>query len=304
MSAFGDYLDEMDRIWTSDAEIERLLTGAPDVGEDLQPLTDLFAVLRAGGELADDAVAAYVAAAASSAETPVASPVDTPQRGWSLIPALRGRAATVTVATAVFLGGTSGLAVAADNAKPGDALYGIDRAFETIGIGAGAEQERLSEAAALVDSGEVDLGLQHAAETLEENESNGGAAAEALMDAATRVGHAGAAPSATTREGVAGLLTYISENVGDVDGARVAELARQIGGPEDRPKSAAPGPPALGRVDPPGLSDRDPVTPTETSTDPPRLSDKESGERDDVPANPPGLSDSKPGRPDPPGNQP
>ena len=50
-------------------------------------------------------------------------------------------AAVVTAAT-VFLGGTSGLAIAADGAKPGDPLYGIDRAFEAIGIGAGEAEER------------------------------------------------------------------------------------------------------------------------------------------------------------------
>jgi hypothetical protein len=42
----------------------------------------------------------------------------------------------------------SGVAVAANRAAPGDALYGIDRALEKIGIGAGGAQERLAGAKA------------------------------------------------------------------------------------------------------------------------------------------------------------
>lgn len=326
MSDFGDYLDEMARTRTSDAEIERLLSGAPGVGDDLQPLADLFAALRTDVELTNDVVAGYAAAAASSVGTEAASPVVAIRQGRPLFIALRRRVATVTAAAVVFFGGTSGLALAADGAKPGDALYGIDRAFEAIGIGAGAEQERLSEAEALVEVGEIQLGLEHAAETLEENQSNGTRAAEALREAAARVRDGGAVQSAATREGVAGLLAYLSEHTGDVDGAEVAELAQQIGGPGNRPSAPGspetPGPPDDVPADPPGLSDRDPGPPddvpadppglsdretdppTQVPADPPGLSDREPGPPDDVPADPPGLSDSKPGRPDPPRNEP
>ena len=309
MSELGDYLGEMSRIRTSDAEIERLLSGAPGVvGEDLQALADFFAALSAGSELEDDAVAAYVTAAASSVGDHTAAPAVKLRRGWSPIPALRRRAATVTMAAAVFLGGTSGLAVAADGAKPGDALYGIDRALEAVGIGAGAEQERFHEAEALVAGGEVSRGLEHAAAALDEDESNDDGASQALLAAAARVADGGTAQSAATRDRITGLLAYLSDHVGDIDGAHVAVLARQIGGPENRPSvppsAEAPGPPDHSPAEPPGSSDRAPGPPADVPADPPGLSDTKPGPPDDVPADPPGLSDSKPGRPDPPRNQP
>ncbi len=321
MSDFGDYLSEMDRYRTSDAEIEQLLSGSPQVGDDLQRGADFLAALRtsAGDELADDKVAAYVAAAASSVGTRPPAPVATSRKATARLSALRRRAATVTMAATVFLGGTSGLAVAADGAKPGDALYGIDRALETVGIGAGAEQERLDEAGALVESGEIDLGLEHAAEALENNESEGSQASEALMDAAERVRAAGAEPSAATRERVAGLISYLSEHVGSVDGALVAQLAVQIGEPDGSdpvpPPPADPGvpePPTQSPADPPGSSE--PGPPTDLPADPPGLSedgppglseDGPPGLSEDGPPGlsedgPPGLSDDKPGRSDPP----
>ena len=39
----------------------------------------------------------------------------------------------------------SGVAMAADGASPGDLLYGVDRALESVGIGAGGIDERLAE---------------------------------------------------------------------------------------------------------------------------------------------------------------
>jgi hypothetical protein len=165
----------------------------------------------------------------------------------------------------------------------------------------------LSEAEALVDGGEVRRGLEHAAATVEDTESSGGAA-EALLQAAARVSDAGTDQSADTRASVAGLLAYLAENAGDIDGAQVAELARQIGGPTDGPAEPgspeAPGPPSDVPADPPGLNDREPGPPSDVPADPPGLNDREPGPPDDVPADPPGLSDSKPGRPDPPRNEP
>ena len=325
MTTSGDYLDEMDRYRTPDEEIERLLTGSPQVSDELRPLADLFSALRLdeGGELADDAVHSYVAAAASSIGTRQAPPAVAKRRAIPRLSALRRRAATVTVAATVLLGGTSGLAVAADGAKPGDALYGIDRALEAVGIGAGAEQERLDEAEALVDAGELHLGLEHAAEALDDDESAGSQASEALMEAAERVRAAGENPSVATRDRVAGLITYLSENVGNVDGTHVAQLAVQIGGPDGphpvppppadpdapRPPSQSPanppgltedGPPGLSEDGPPGLSDEGP--PGLSDDGPPGLSDDgPPGLSEDGPPGlsddgPPGLSDDKPGR--------
>lgn len=300
MSNFGDYLYEMHKSRTSDVEIEALLAGSPQLGDELQPLADLFSAIRAdaGEELTDGAVAGYVAAAsAASAEAIPTSPAATRPLRRPRLGTLRSRAATVTVAATVLLGGTSGLAVAADGAKPGDALYGIDRALEAVGIGAGAQQERLSEAEALIDDGEIHQGLKHAAEALEDNESGGLAASQALMDAADRVRAAGAAPSAVTREKVAGLLTYLAENAGDVDGRQVAELAVQIGrsnASQSRGQADPQGPPANSPADPPGLTERAPGPPDNSTG--PRGQKKDKNE----PGDPPGQEKDKnePGPPD------
>jgi hypothetical protein len=283
----------MDKNRTTDAEIEGLFAGSPSPG-DLNPLADLFTALRTGpaGELDDQSVTRIVAVAASvslgvAATPPTAAPTGSQTRGQSLLHGLRRRVAAVAMAATVFVGGTTGLALAADGAKPGDALYGIDRALESVGIGAGAEQERLNEATALIDAGEFVNGLQHAAETLDERTGGDANSVAALREAAERVRAADSDRSAATRERVAGLLTYLSENVGNVDGREVAELAQQIGGPAGQPNAATP----------PGQIDR-PDPPAQGPSDPPGRSNDKPGPPDHVPTEPPGRDKADPGPPD------
>jgi hypothetical protein len=129
------------------------------------------------------------------------------------------------------------VAIAADGAAPGDALYGVDKALERVGIGDGGAAERLQEAADLATAGQLARGLEHAAEVVaasHEGESGhvSNAASEALLAAAQRVGTIVAPNGGTTSEqdtAVAKVLTYLSDNVGDVDGRYVAELSQMIG---------------------------------------------------------------------------
>lgn len=141
-------------------------------------------------------------------------------------------------AVLVTFGGLSGVALAANGAVPGDTLFGIDRALETVGIGNGGNAERLNEVKALIDQGRADRGLEHAAGIVE---GDTGAQA-ALLAAAERIR---GLDQAASHEGVATLLTYLSENVGSVDGATVAELARAVRGndPAGPPEAVPPGPP-------------------------------------------------------------
>jgi len=158
----------------------------------------------------------------------------------SLFGRLRTRAAAVTAAVLVTFGGLSGVAVAANGAAPGDALYGIDRALEAVGIGDGASTERLVEVEALVERGHPDRGLEHAANLVGDDTG----AQEALLGAAERIG---GFDNDTTPEGVATLLTYLAENAGSVHGPTVAELAHAIRGnePTGPPEGVPPttGPP-------------------------------------------------------------
>jgi hypothetical protein len=193
---------------------------------------------------------------------------------------VRRRVAAIVASAALFVGGMSGMAVAADSAKPGDLLYGIDRAFETVGIGNGNADERIEEAEALLEAGELSRGLRHAADTVKTQGPEEPAASAALLEAAERVRGEGSEKSATTREEVAGLITYISENVHDLDGRHVAELAREIGAEDERigtPDKADPpaGPPAdrpssnQGPPDAPGRSDEAPGPPDHSKAEPP-----------------------------------
>lgn len=298
MSYYGDYPGEMRNEEITDSEIEDLLSGSPDTSDALAPIADFFEALRSepGPEIDEGTIAGFVAAAVDASNATFGATTTSPvrPRSRSLLVSMRRRAAAIAVAATVLFGGTSGLALAADGAKPGDALYGIDRAFEGLGIGAGDAEERFSEANALIDAGEVPRGLQHAAEAVEKHSADGPTASEALKDAADRVRAGGAEPSAATREGVAGLLTYISENVGDLDGRQVAELAREIGSQGNRPatppgssKPDAPGPPDHSPADPPGRSDEAPAPPGHARSDSPGNSESAPGLANKPPKNKP-----------------
>jgi len=155
----------------------------------------------------------------------------------SLIGRLRTRAAAVAAALVVTFGGLGGVAYAANGAAPGDFLYGLDRALEAVGIGNGASDERLAEAAELVEQGHADHGLEHAANVVVDP-----GAQAALRSAAERIG---GLDKADAHEDVAAVLTYLSENAGTVDGATVAEMAGAIRGNDapGPPEGVTPGPP-------------------------------------------------------------
>ena len=320
MSDFGDYLDEMERNRLTDTAIDDLFAGSPTPGGGLEPLAGVFGALRTDldNELDDEAIGRIAAIASAAVGTPAGIAAKTAHRARFrfLVTSLRRRAATVTVAATVFLGGTSGLAVAANGAMPGDALYGVDRALESVGIGAGGQQERLVEADALIVKGDVVAGLRHAAEAFD-TPATDGSTTQVLMEAADRVRAAGTASSSPTGERATALLAYLSENAGDIDGQHVAQLAVQIGRPDDQPvMSDSPGrngdPGSQAPSDPPGLTDREPGPPDHVPSNPPGQDKekKEPGQPEGVPADPPGQDKDKnePGppetKPNPPDNKP
>ncbi len=267
MSDFDDYPGDMDLSRHTDRDIERLLDGSPHTPDDLAPIAALFTALRAEAstpldESTSDRLVQSAITAASGSTAPAAVAASTSKTSW--VGSLRRRVAAVAVALAVFAGGMTGVAAAADHAKPGDALYGLDRALEAVGIGNGRAAERLAEVRDLFDADEVPEGLRHAAETVESHDSRYTAASLALMEAAERV-EAGSAQSDEVRLRVAGLLSYLSESKGKVDGGHVAELAREIGRPSDRPGTppavtppASPGASGDHRADPPGKANPSP----------------------------------------------
>jgi hypothetical protein len=173
---------------------------------------------------------------------------------------LRTRAAAAVAATVMSVGGLGGVAYAANGATPGDFLYGLDRALEAVGVGNGGASERIAEAIVLVQQGATGHGLEHAAGIVPD-EAGAGAA---VLIAAEGVGFN---VTAEVQDEVMALLTYLSENVGNIDGQTVAEFARAIHGNQGGAPETPVGPPDGVPVGPP---DETPVgPPEETPVGPP-----------------------------------
>jgi len=137
--------------------------------------------------------------------------------------------------------GFTGVAYGANDAVPGDALYGFDRALERAGIGDGGLKERLAEAGDLMEQGRVDEGLKHAAEAVadeqeELDEDDDGELTdeervgrqEALLAAAEAVLANGSEKSLEVRTRVAEKLRWMAttELTGKEFGQAVSALAR------------------------------------------------------------------------------
>lgn len=246
MSRSDDYRDEMLKTTVSDQDIERLLTGAAPAEDGLIELVPFVEMLRdhASAVPSDsevDRLAAEAGAIVRAAQGPGLVSSDQPPRR---ITGLRFRPQLAAALIAfLVLSGLTGVAVAADDAAPGDALYGLDRALEKIGIGAGQAEERLNESSELAARGRTKEALDHAAKAFDDAQESGEdvsdleetkAALEASAEKLLSVEASGESAQ-LVQENVAALLEYIKENIGKgvgVDGEDfgqgVADLARRI----------------------------------------------------------------------------
>jgi hypothetical protein len=254
-----DYMGDMASKKALDREIEQLLAGTPIEGGRLSGLAPVVRMNRTQWTQSPTAseVAQFARRAVSAVTQSEAKAVTTlqPRR---VVPrlGLTPRLATVVLA-GLLMSGTAGMAMAANGAVPGDTLYGLDRAFEEVGIGSGSAEERLDEAVVMAAQGQSSQALEHAIESLsQETEDGSGAAASALVTAAENLvdmqDTTQAATTASIR--VSALLTYIAENIGADEGTDgrefgqgVAQLARDIGegddptGAQDPAVAPAPG---------------------------------------------------------------
>ena len=127
----------------SDDQVEAFLTGAVPTYEDLAAVAEVFSAVRAIAWTDSDVdfSGLFAAAARESRVTPIerfASEHVAPRNDRR--PKVMPRVAIAGVALLVFVTMSSGLAYAADGAKPGDWMYGLDRAFEVVGVGVAALQ--------------------------------------------------------------------------------------------------------------------------------------------------------------------
>jgi hypothetical protein len=250
MSRYDDYEDDMPTSTLSDHDIERLISGAiPDSNEAAQLVVFVDLIRAEGAGSPSEAMAAQVAreAAMLARATSSASVLTRaqPPRRWA---GGRLRPQLIMAATAVLLfSGVSGVAIAANGAAPGDPLYGIDRALEKIGIGAGHAQERLAEANSLLSDGDAREALRHAVEVFDQTDDVSEApdirdARAAIENAAGSLDDDGATSNDVVRDNVSTLLEYLRENLGEQVGADgndfgqgVADLAREIAPGQGQP---------------------------------------------------------------------
>ena len=240
-------MGEMGTSKTLDQEIELLLAGTPIEGGRLSDLAPVLGVIRTQWTPAPpEADIAHFARSAASAvkmnQSQATAPATLQRRRVTPRLGLTPRLATVAL-TVLLVSGTAGMAMAADSAAPRDALYGLDRAFEAVGIGSGSAEERLDEAVALAAQGQSGEALEHAIKALGQDTGDSSEAAVMALTTAAQTlvetqDTADAATAASIR--VTALLTYVAEKIGIDEGTvgrefgqGVAQLARDIGEGDD-----------------------------------------------------------------------
>lgn len=303
MSDFGVYSSDMPYPGLTHQDVELLLVGGGSEREDLARFAAILESLHSTGPTTphDEVVAAF---SLQAAEIVRAGRHDSPAASAPTVPRHRGRLSRQlagALGAALLLTGMTGVAVA-DDAVPGDALYGLDRAMESIGIGAAGLSERIAEAQALSQRGEITAAITHAAEAVEVTVQSDGddqqslssesaKAVEALRGAAERVEIEQVdIQDPAVQAAVAGILGEIA-TMFDAEGLqpselgrRISELARGIGRPGDTGFENAQTPA--------------PAPADETSRPQPNAP---AGPPDDIPGGPPagtpaGPPDDPPGR--------
>ena len=257
----------------SDDQVEAFLTGAVPTYEDLAAVAEVFSAVRAIAWTDSDVdfSGLFAAAARESRVTPIerfASEHVAPRNDRR--PKVMPRVAIAGVALLVFVTMSSGLAYAADGAKPGDWMYGLDRAFEVVGVGGGGASERLVEVEALVAAGAISEGLAHASEVFDDIPASDEANA-ALTAAVARLNGGTDGVDLRIVAQVGGLIEYLKMAMhtdAGVDGQYVAAMVREFGAPP----IDAPGPtvdPPAPTVDPgPPIHPGPPIDPPAPPVDP------------------------------------
>ena len=183
------------------------------------------------------AVEASQIALASRPEQPTTAAATRTRSGRRLLRRLSYQLG-VGLAALVLVSGMTGVAVASNEAAPGDALYGVDRALEAVGINNGGAAERIAEAQVLLSRGQPADAVEHAIEALEvtEGDSENLQSAQVLRDVAEklRAKDNGSENSQDVHERVAAMLELIADAKGsdgpngNAFGHEVSKIARGI----------------------------------------------------------------------------
>lgn len=221
----------------SDADVEAMLAGRRPADPELGVLSDAVdGIRRTYVTEMDDAH--VVGLSGRLAAVAAAAPLDGGPVGASR-PSSSGtrRRGAIALALAGLGAVAFGGAAMADEAAPGDFLYGLDRALEVVGINNGGAQERLAEVQALLADDEVEQALDTSVEAVEDMDGMDDDEAEELagiLHAAESVLNEGSEQSLERREQVAAMLTFMTQTelTGREFGQAVSQHARGIVEPE------------------------------------------------------------------------
>ena len=137
---------------------------------------------------------------------------------------MRRRLVAIGVAVGISAFGVAG-AAAANDAAPGDPLYGVDKALESVGILDGGTSERLRESQILARRGDVDGAVGLAAKALDADGQHEAAVALERAVAAVKSHSSGG----DVRAQVSSMLAWMSQQKRGADfGANVSERAKEI----------------------------------------------------------------------------
>ena len=213
-----------------DRDLDLLIDGIQSFSDDLAPLESFVNSLGSLDDTAPSAEflehhAAEAAAAAQTRKPAIAGTGLTPRRRLALG---LSRRVTASAASLMMILGLTGVAWASDSAAPGDWNYAIDRALESIGIGAGGAEERLQELAAIAKSehpGGAEPASQNGQDptTAPNDPVVGTENAAATIVEITR----GSQGASDVREAVSALLAYLS-NTEAAERPTISELVEQF----------------------------------------------------------------------------
>ena len=203
----------------ADAAISGLVPAGPELAAVQRALSLMKETLIT--EPSPEEVSAHAARFAAAVPAPGAAP-----KVLSASPWRRRVAAVIAVATISGVGLAG--AAAANEAAPGDAMYGIDQALERVGVLDGGTGERVDEAQKLLARDDVDGALELVSDSLE---------SDGELEAATGLRNAALAVASNSsgddvRARVSEMLQWMAgeDSRGTEFGARVSARARQLSG--------------------------------------------------------------------------
>ena len=249
MGQLDDYFPRVSTVQLKDRDIEMLLSGESTGSGDLADLERFVAAFATEVEPPRDTAhmaTALAARARSSASRPVRS--------------VFRRLVVLSACFAVVLA-FSGVAMAADGASPGDFLYDLDRALESVGLGSGGIDERIDEFEVLLDRGS----REEAFEFLEAEMKSSSSAEAAIAvehitaakgtDAVGPVGTSG--PTATPADPVLEIPTTPTTTNSRPDDEASTEVSPGTGSQDDDSSAGNDNPPGHDEKSPPGLVKED-----------------------------------------------